>query len=308
MKRIFILPLTALLFALLFGACGHTQKDVEQHDSIVDPTAFHLGKDSVVDTLSYVLGRSLARTSSELAGYLQEVGSDSAYLNDMMNGFLDGLQYQDSAAIAYYCGFAMAMGVLDGELPNIEKTAFGEDKTRSIDRLNLYAGFYSEMMGKPGTTCNGKPIDKAMAIEMLERLTQQLSEQSYSKEYAAERAASDVFMKSKEAEPDVHKLEKGVCYKEIVPGSGPHPTEGNVVTIELKGRFIDGTEMELDEAPFEMDIRDAIPGLALALQTMKIGAEWEVYVPWQMAYGAAGEDKVKPFSTLVFNVKLVSFR
>jgi hypothetical protein len=71
---------------------------------------------------------------------------------------------------------------------------------------------------------------------------------------------------------------------------------------------MDGTKMEMDEEPIEMDIRDAIPGLALAIKRMTLGAEWEVYVPWQLAYGAAGEDKVKPFSTLIFRVKLITFR
>jgi FKBP-type peptidyl-prolyl cis-trans isomerase FklB len=115
-------------------------------------------------------------------------------------------------------------------------------------------------------------------------------------------------MKAKEAEEGVQKLEHGVLYKELAAGQGPCPTEGNIVTISLNGCFMDSTTMELDEAPIELDIRDAIPGLALALKSMKIGSEWEVYIPWQMAYGAAGEDKVKPFATLVFKVKMLDFK
>jgi FKBP-type peptidyl-prolyl cis-trans isomerase FklB len=308
MKKIFILPLFSVLFSALFSACGEFKKEKGQQDSMADPTVFHLGKDSVVDTLSYVLGKTLAHPSDELAGYLREVGSDSAFMGDMLSGFLDGLQYKDSAAIAYYCGFAMAMNFLAEDLTNVEKTAFGEDKTRAIDRLNLYAGFYSEMMGNQGILSNGQPITKEMASEMLDRLVEQLSEQSYSKEYAAERAASDAFMTAKKAEEGVQELEKGILYKEVAPGSGPHPTDGNIVQITLEGNFIDGTKMEMDEEPIEMDIRDAIPGLALAIKRMTLGAEWEVYVPWQLAYGAAGEDKVKPFSTLIFRVKLITFR
>ena len=308
MKKIFILPLILAVSSIIFGACGEMGRKGDVQDSLSDPTYFHIGKDSVVDSLSYALGKSLAQPSDEFAAYLRDVGSDSAFLQDMLNGLLDGLQYKDSAAIAYYCGFAMAMGILDGELPNIEKTAFGEDKTRSIDRLNLYAGFYSGMMGKEGIKVAGNAMDKEMAEQMVERLTRQISEQTYSKEYAADRAASDAFMKAKEAEEGVQKLEHGVLYKELAAGQGPCPTEGNIVTISLNGCFMDSTTMELDEAPIELDIRDAIPGLALALKSMKIGSEWEVYIPWQMAYGAAGEDKVKPFATLVFKVKMLDFK
>lgn len=308
MKKILIIPMISLLFPLLFGSCGEQKEDARTADTLVDPTAFHSGKDSLVDTLSYALGKSLAQSSAELSKYLQDVGSDTTYLKDLLGGLLDGLQYKDSAAIAYYCGFAMAMGILEEQFPNIEKIAFGEDLTRSLDRQNFYAGFYSEVMQQAGISVNGKPMDKNKATMLVSELTERLSEQTFSKEYAADRTASDSFMKNKEKEVGVQKLENGVLYKELVQGKGPHPTDGNIVTVTLEGAFIDGTKMEMDQTPIELDIRDAIPGLALALKNMKIGSEWEIYIPWQMAYGAAGEDDIKPFSTLIFKVKLDSFR
>ncbi len=48
-------------------------------------------------------------------------------------------------------------------------------------------------------------------------------------------------------------------------------------------------------------------GFATALQHMRVGDEWEVYMPWTLAYGAEGSGAIPAYSMLIFNIKLVSY-
>ena len=54
-----------------------------------------------------------------------------------------------------------------------------------------------------------------------------------------------------------------------------------------------------------MGVGFVVPGFDAALMAMPVGAEWEVYIPSDQGYGAQGRDKITPFSTLIFTIKVV---
>lgn len=76
------------------------------------------------------------------------------------------------------------------------------------------------------------------------------------------------------------------------------------------GTLIDGKVFDSSIArgePIEFGVTQVIAGWTEALQLMKIGDKWEVYIPWELGYGerGAGAD-IKPYQTLVFEVHLLA--
>jgi FKBP-type peptidyl-prolyl cis-trans isomerase FklB len=94
------------------------------------------------------------------------------------------------------------------------------------------------------------------------------------------------------------------------PGSGQHPKRSDDVTVRYEGRFINGQVFDssprngLDTTTFPLG--RLIPGWVAALQMMRPGDVWMIYLPSNLAYGAPGKDPIPPYSTLVFRVELVS--
>jgi FKBP-type peptidyl-prolyl cis-trans isomerase FklB len=101
-------------------------------------------------------------------------------------------------------------------------------------------------------------------------------------------------------------------YKVLAEGSGERPTASAIVAYRLRGTTVDGKEFENSttqpepaRAPLN---RIGIVGLREALQLMKPGAKWQVYVPSSLAYGDFPGPNLEPGSALIYDVELVSFQ
>ena len=104
-------------------------------------------------------------------------------------------------------------------------------------------------------------------------------------------------------------MPSGLIYREIVAGYGDTPTAGNAVTVHYTGRLIDGTvfdDSRTREEPAKLNVSNVIPGWKEALQLMKVGAKWELVIPYQLAYGEQGAGpQIGPYSTLIFDIELI---
>ena len=130
--------------------------------------------------------------------------------------------------------------------------------------------------------------------------------------FAANKEAGEKFLAANKTKEGVKELPGGVQYKVIKEGNGPIPADSSRVMVSYEGRTIEGkvfdsSDKNNDNNPVQITIKDMIPGWIDALTHMPVGSEWEIYVPQEKAYGAreAGED-IKPFSALIFKLKLVS--
>ncbi|MDR2791938.1 MAG: FKBP-type peptidyl-prolyl cis-trans isomerase [Tannerellaceae bacterium] len=85
----------------------------------------------------------------------------------------------------------------------------------------------------------------------------------------------------------------------------------STVKVYYSGRLIDGTVFDSAEEPYKaaatFTVSSLIAGWTIALQHMKVGDRWEIWIPYMLAYGTAGTSNgtIPPYSTLVFEVKLV---
>ncbi len=105
-------------------------------------------------------------------------------------------------------------------------------------------------------------------------------------------------------------LPSGLQYKELKAGEGTSPLATDKVTVHYEGKLINGTVFDSSYqrgAPATFGVRQVISGWTEALQLMKPGAKWQLFLPSDLAYGdrGAGRD-IPPGATLIFDVELIS--
>jgi FKBP-type peptidyl-prolyl cis-trans isomerase len=97
-------------------------------------------------------------------------------------------------------------------------------------------------------------------------------------------------------------------YKVITEGKGEIPKSNDVVTVTYRGTTIDGKEFDSTAkaggTPLKRPVNRVIRGWTEALQMMKVGSKWEIYVPSSLAYGDNGTPAIEPGATLVFQMEL----
>lgn len=118
------------------------------------------------------------------------------------------------------------------------------------------------------------------------------------------------WLAEKAKEDGVKPLPKGIYYKVLASGdpNGKHPGPGSVITAHYTGRTIDGKVFDTSggEVPMASRLRDLIEGWVIALQQMRPGDKWEVYIPAEMGYGKFSQDGIPGGSTLIFEIELVA--
>ena len=86
------------------------------------------------------------------------------------------------------------------------------------------------------------------------------------------------------------------------------PKSTDRVEVHYTGKLIDGTvfDSSVDRgAPATFGVTQVIPGWVEALQLMKAGSKWRLFIPSQLAYGPQGAGPIGPNSTLIFDVELL---
>lgn len=125
------------------------------------------------------------------------------------------------------------------------------------------------------------------------------------------KAAGDKFLAENKTKAGVKTTASGLQYKVIEEGSGESPKSGDEVQVKYTGRLIDGTVFDSTEkrggTPAQFKVGGVIAGWTEALQLMKKGSKWELYIPSQLAYGERATGSIPQNSTLIFEVELVDF-
>ena len=107
----------------------------------------------------------------------------------------------------------------------------------------------------------------------------------------------------------VTQLAKGVCNKVLQSGpeGGKQPTPNSVVSCHYLGRTIDGKcfDTSLGGYPLAIRLRDLIEGWVIALQQMRVGDKWEIYIPSELGYGSFSQPGIPANSTLIFEIVLI---
>ncbi len=126
------------------------------------------------------------------------------------------------------------------------------------------------------------------------------------------KADGEKFLAENAKKADVKSLPSGLQYREISPGTGKSPKATDTVTVHYKGTLIDGTEFDSSYKrgePATFPVSGVISGWTEALQLMKVGAKWQLFIPPTLAYGERGAGRdIGPSATLIFDVELISVK
>lgn len=129
---------------------------------------------------------------------------------------------------------------------------------------------------------------------------------------AENKKKSEEFLELNKKQEGVVALPSGLQYKVLSAGTGPSPTIMDVVTVQYRGYFMDGKEFESSysrEKPPTFPLNQVIPGWAEALQKMKVGDKWRLFIPPYLAYGEMGYGpEIEPNVALMFDMELVSIK
>ena len=120
------------------------------------------------------------------------------------------------------------------------------------------------------------------------------------------------FLMENKAKEGVQTLPSGLQYKVIKDGTGKTPKLSDTVSTHYRGTLLDGKEFDSSykrNEPAEFPVSGVIKGWTEALQLMKEGAKWTLYVPPKLAYGERGFPPViGPNETLIFEIELLKVK
>ena len=232
--------------------------------------------------------------------------------------------------------FTVALGLLANPLSAQDKIsltnqqqrisyALGMDVVRAlkvddfnIDMKTIAAGMADMQAGKP-----------AFTREQVKIAMKEMQDDILARAVAKKEAAGPVHRKEGEAFLAANAKKEGVKIKDAVAidGSkaelqykilksgpdGPSPKKTDTVVVRYRSTLIDGTAFDVfdpavihgDVAIFKMT--DVIPGWAEALQMMKAGDKWQLFVPPGLAYADYGPPEIGINTTLIYELELVSF-
>ncbi len=167
----------------------------------------------------------------------------------------------------------------------------------------VLAGIEDVLNGNP-TQVSDADI-KAAIDELNKRIMQQQNEN-------ADRLAAqgEEFLEENAKRDEVKITETGLQYEVLASGDGETPSESSKVKVHYHGTLVDGTvfDSSVDRGePIEFSVNGVIAGWTEALQMMKTGDKWKLFIPHNLAYGANGAGGViGPYQALVFEVELLA--
>lgn len=308
MKRIVLSTLILLVAAgTVCAQKKASKKKVAKKAKTEAAAPVKIAPDTVnVKDFSYCLG---AANSNGLKQYLQQqLRIDTAqYMDDFLRGFKEATNDPTNAKMkAYAAGLQIADQVMNQMLPQANKQITDNRDSAFVNQAEFLRGFLE-------ATTNSGSVTSDSAMKVAERQMEYYHDQLMEKKYGENRIAGEKFLAENAKKDSVVTLPSGLQYKIIKAGTGEKPGENSKVEVNYEGRLIDGTVFDSSykrNKPQEFSVNGVVPGFSEALKLMPAGSTWEIYIPQELAYGAreTRNSPIKPFSTLIFKVELISVK
>ncbi len=308
MKRIVLSTLILLVAAgTVCAQKKASKKKVAKKAKTEAAAPVKIAPDTVnVKDFSYCLG---AANSNGLKQYLQQqLRIDTAqYMDDFLRGFKEAANDPTNAKMkAYAAGLQIADQVMNQMLPQANKQITDNRDSAFVNQAEFLRGFLE-------ATTNSGSVTSDSAMKVAERQMEYYHDQLMEKKYGDNRIAGEKFLAENAKKDSVVTLPSGLQYKIIKAGTGEKPGENSKVEVNYEGRLIDGTVFDSSykrNKPQEFSVNGVVPGFSEALKLMPAGSTWEIYIPQELAYGAreTRNSPIKPFSTLIFKVELISVK
>ncbi len=298
MKKLALIAVAAVAFGMLNTAAAAPKK--KKTDAKAKAVVMPVQLKTSSDTLSYVAGMSM--TNGLIPYLVQSEGMDTAYMADFLRGFNEMIEKSnDPKQKAYSVGMNIASR-LSGQMLKGMKGEFTDTPDSVVDAL-VFRGFTDALAND---TVNFT-VTNAEALFKAKRESNKTAKDE--KLYGANREAGEQFLAENAKKDSVITLPSGLQYKVLVKGDGAVPTAGDRVEVNYEGRLVDGTVFDSSSKhgskPAVFSPSQVIKGWTEALTMMPVGSKWQLFIPYNLAYGERNMGQIKPFSALVFDVELV---
>ena len=254
-----------------------------------------------VDTMSYAIG--MAQTQGLKEYLVGSLGVDTAYLADFIKGLNEGVNAgENKKKAAYYAGIQIGQQISTRMMKGINHEIYGDDSTKTISLKNFMAGFVGAVTGKKGL------MTMEEANETAQRKMQEIKARELESRFGTNKEAGEKFLAANAKKEGVKTLPSGVQYKVIKEGTGAIPADTSLVKVHYEGRLVNDTIFDSSYQrgePALFRANQVIKGWTEALCHMPEGSVWEVYIPQELAYGERQQNKIDPFSALIFKIELV---
>lgn len=148
----------------------------------------------------------------------------------------------------------------------------------------------------------------AMTAEKSMQIIQKFLEKQSKVEAAKNLEEGKKFLDENAKKEGVVVDPEGFQYKILQEGTGPMPKETDVVKVNYKGTLLDGTEFDSSykrNEPAQFQLNQVIHGWTVALQKMKVGSKFTLWLPADLAYGERGGGPIGPNQVLCFEIELL---
>ena len=157
-----------------------------------------------------------------------------------------------------------------------------------------------------------KVNELAISEEEANVILQEYFQNLANKALEANSEAGKAFLAENAKREEVTTTASGLQYEVLLEGEGDSPKATDEVTVHYHGTLIDGSVFDSSVErgqPATFPVNGVIPGWIEALQLMKPGAKYKLFIPSDLAYGERGAGQmIGPNSTLIFEVELISIK
>ncbi|MCR9199172.1 MAG: FKBP-type peptidyl-prolyl cis-trans isomerase [Planctomycetaceae bacterium] len=191
---------------------------------------------------------------------------------------------------------------------NIGRQVGGEIEGLDLDKF--FAGVTAGVKGK----------DPQLTAEQLQAAFTEFQKKMAEKAARASEEnleAARKFLVENKKKAGVKTTKSGLQYMVIKEGTGAKPTTDSTVSTHYRGKLLSGKvfdESYKGDAPAEGEravsfgVTQVIPGWTEALQLMKVGAKYRLFIRPDLAYGERAPGSIPPNSLLIFDIELISVK
>ena len=266
----------ALALYLLVGLLFVPRTAKEHAAPAVDGT-LAAEDDSLSYAVSMIIARDVPRAMEEL-----DITDAESFVKGLCDAFpVDG----SPSAVAYARGLVIGATAME-MLEEAEYAIAQSDTTKKISKPMFFAGLKATATGE-------KPMmNLAQAYDYYNQVVF--------------RHPSEAFIARNSTRAGVETLPGGVQVKVECTGDGEVPSLTSTVGYVYKASYINGKLADSSRGEVvETAVGTMLPGLVEVFTTYPVGTKCKVYLPWQLAYGERGSNRVPPYSALVYDVEIV---
>jgi FKBP-type peptidyl-prolyl cis-trans isomerase FklB len=212
------------------------------------------------------------------------------------------------------CGGNNSEPSLDSEIAKVSYgiganigSRFGDDLPLDVDAFS--AGVRDAIAGGELKMSDEEIMSTLQAYQQKQMAERQVESQALAE---TNRKEAEAFLAENASAEGVVVTDSGLQYKVLAEGDGASPSESDTVEVHYEGTLLDGSVFDSSYQRGEtvsFPVNGVIEGWTEALQMMKVGSKWKLFIPSDLAYGPGGAGQmIGPNAALVFEVELLGIK